>query len=198
MRHVLKIGGSLLELPNLLQRIDRILAGRDHHWLLLVGGGAAADAVRRWDKEHRLGDQQSHWLAVRAMQFNTHLLLALWPDLQLVGDEQGCVAAWRRCKPAIVDPLAWLTHDQRQGIDVPHRWSFTSDSIAAHLARRVGAGGLTMLKSTLPKGPCTLQQAGILGIVDADFALTARELPLVELVNPRQDPPARCVLQEIA
>ncbi len=43
-----------------------------------------------------------------------------------------------------------LEREDAIGVRVPHRWTFTSDSVAAHIATRVGAEKLTVLKSTLP------------------------------------------------
>lgn len=82
-----------------------------------------------------------------------------------------------------------------RGVTIPHRWSFTSDSIAAHIATRLDAAKLTLLKSTLPASPCDLAEAGRLGIVDADFAAAAAGVPRVELVNLRSAEFERRVLQ---
>ncbi|MBW3540464.1 MAG: hypothetical protein KY476_09345 [Planctomycetes bacterium] len=49
---VYKLGGSLLTLPGFEQRLERLLASRpeDERPLVVVGGGAAADVVREWDR----------------------------------------------------------------------------------------------------------------------------------------------------
>lgn len=194
--HVVKLGGSLLDLPGLGARLRSFCDARvAHRLLLLVGGGRAADLVRAFDATHGLGPADGHWLAVRAMQLNSHLVSALLPACGLVHDAAGCRAAWRGGVPALLDPLAWLTCEQAAGVPVPHRWTFTSDAIAAHLARRLGADLLTLLKSTLPAGPCTVAAAAAEGLVDADFAETARGVPVIEVVDLRAEPPAAITLK---
>lgn len=204
--HVVKLGGSLLDLPDLPLRLRNYRAASPHlKTLLVVGGGDAADTVRRFDRLHQLGPERGHWLAIRAMQFNAHLLASILPGCQLVKNHQLAQEAWHHGSWAVADPLLWLRAEEEYGITVPHRWSFTSDSIAAHLARRLNAHKLTLLKSTLPpnaaapsENTCshliTPLQAAAQGVVDEDFPQTSAGIPLVELVNLRQDPPPRCVL----
>ncbi|HEV3003061.1 MAG TPA: hypothetical protein VGX78_01305, partial [Pirellulales bacterium] len=75
---VIKLGGSLLDLPD--------VAGRLRNWLArqatvsniaLVGGGRLADVVRDYDRLHSMSDYDSHWLAIRAMELNSRLLASL-------------------------------------------------------------------------------------------------------------------------
>ena len=54
---VYKIGGSLLLLHDLAARLLKLLSRSPHcRSLLIVGGGATTDVVRRWDTIHQLGD----------------------------------------------------------------------------------------------------------------------------------------------
>jgi hypothetical protein len=88
--------------------------------------------------------------------------------------------------------------EESEGVAIPHRWTFTSDSIAAHIAARMGAGRLTLLKSTLPQSECGPACAAGLGLVDADFPEASAGLPSVELVNlrsTRHGAAERCVLR---
>src|SRR5581483_10984790 len=71
---VVKIGGSLLDLPDLGPRLKKWLEQSAATVLVVPGGGAAADAVRRLDQLHRLGESRAHWLALRAVQLNASLL----------------------------------------------------------------------------------------------------------------------------
>jgi 5-(aminomethyl)-3-furanmethanol phosphate kinase len=195
--HVVKLGGSLLDLPDLVERFDAWRAAElGPRGLLVVGGGAAADVVRDFDKAFRLGEVTSHWLAIRAMQFNAHCVAAVLRDVVIAGDQDACDTAWRGGKLAIVDPLDWLSREAAaEGVHVPHRWTFTSDSVAAHVATRIGAAKLTLLKSALPPSDCGLACAAGLGIVDEDFPAAAAALPGVELVNLRSQPFGRCALK---
>lgn len=194
--HVVKMGGSLLDLPDLLERFAAWrrdeLGGRG---LLVVGGGEAADVVRGFDKAFNFNEEKAHWLAVRAMQLNAHCMAAALPACRLVTNMIGCEIAWRAGDMALLKPMAWLEREHTEGIRIPHRWTFTSDSIAAHIAVRTGAGKLTLLKSTLPKGDCGPQCAAGLGVVDEDFPQACKDVPRVELTNLRQQPWPRCVLR---
>jgi aspartokinase-like uncharacterized kinase len=197
--HVVKLGGSLLDPggpPAMLERFERWRrAEMGLRGLLVVGGGAAADIVRNMDAAFGLDQEQAHWLAIRAMEFNAFLVAAALKEVVMVGAPEACAAAWAASRLAILNPLAWLRHEEEQGITIPHRWTFTSDSIAAHVASRLGAGRLTLLKSTLPRGECGPECAAGLGIVDEDFPAAVRGLPRVELVNLRSEGFERRVLQ---
>ena len=193
--HVIKLGGSLLDLPDMAQRVAEFVAtDGGSRALLLVGGGAAADIVRAFDRRFGLDEEDGHWLAVRAMQLNAHLVAALL-EAPLVVDPTQCEREWERRQLPVVDPLLWLEREEAHGQTVPHRWSFTSDSIAAHLARTLGAARLTLLKSDIPDSDCGTVRAAGLGVVDEDFPEASRGVPRVELLNLRVQPPARCVLR---
>ncbi|MCC6581114.1 MAG: hypothetical protein IT440_11800 [Phycisphaeraceae bacterium] len=194
--HVIKLGGSLLDVVDLPARLTEYLdqeAGPCG--LLVVGGGEAANVARRWDSFHHVGQETGHHLAVRAMRFNMRLLETILPQADVVASPEEALAAWKRGQLALVDPVNWLAQEEALGVKIPRRWSFTSDSIAAHLALMVQAGTLTLLKSTLPKGECGLADAADLGLVDVEFPRVAVAIPHVELVNLRQQPATRCRLQ---
>lgn len=194
---VVKLGGSLMDLPDLPARFARYRAmWGDGPMLLVVGGGCSADVVRELDRLHQLGDHDGHWLAVRAMQFNAHCMARVLAGCAMASLPGDCPAIWQCGKVAVIDPLAWLDQEKRLGVALPQRWAFTSDSIAAHLAWRLGAAGLTLLKSTLPDTPCDAATAARLGVVDAHFPLIRPHLKEVELVNLRADPPARQLLDD--
>jgi 5-(aminomethyl)-3-furanmethanol phosphate kinase len=240
MIHVIKLGGSLLDLPDLVARFESWLRAEAGVELLacleadaakraairgakpdsvtgagpilklapgvtpgnapgieaalVVGGGAAADAVRAFDQRFHLGPVASHWLAIRAMQFNTLLVAAVLPECRLASSLRECEAAWHAGKLAIIDPLAWLERDERARLGVPHRWSFTSDSVAGYIAGRLGARRLTLLKSSLPKRDMSRPPQPLAGtIVDEDFFDASADVPRVDLVNLRVLPPQRFV-----
>ena len=188
---VVKFGGSLLDLPDFPDRFNRYRASlpAGQNILMLVGGGESADVVRLLHKHFQFDNHDGHWLAIRAMQFNAHCIARVLGG-QLVEAVESCSPLWQQGKLTIVDPVAWLQHEETQGITIPHRWSFTSDSIAAHIARQIGASVLTLLKSTLPAGPVSAQEASRQGVVDEDFPAQCEGLPCVELLNLRADPPA--------
>ena len=194
---VVKIGGSLLDMPCLVERVAR--------WLprpaaIVTGGGGAADTVRHVDQQVALDEHDAHWLCIHAMALHARVLAAALATAgaatRLVADHHACRDACARGELAVIEPVAWLEHEQRQGAGVPHRWQFTSDSIAAHTAQRLNAPRLVLLKSTLPgKGEAVaVSEAVRLGVVDPCLPEAARGLGCVELVNLRDDALPHCRL----
>ena len=184
---VVKVGGSLYDLPDLEPRFrEWLLAwfretpGSDV--LLVAGGGPTADAVRHFDRVHRLGEERAHWLALEAMRLNTWFLRALLlPTISVLGcpdDFKRDVFAsdipiWRTF---FLDAHALAVWDERAHphAALPHRWSVTSDSIAARAAVVFGAEHLILLKSvTIPDG-MSWEEAAERGYVDEWFARTVR------------------------
>jgi len=210
--HVIKLGGSLLDLPDLAARLKVFhrccVQGAA---TVIVGGGEAANIVRKFDATFDLGEVASHWLAVRAMQLNAVAVAQWLPSCDIVLDPLGCDAVWQQSRIAVIDPLAWLEGEAKRGITIPHRWSFTSDSIAAHIAVQLRAAWLTLLKSTSAghRGDLALASsdpvttAAESGIIDAEFPATAASIPTIELINLRHaslaegrvDDAARCLLR---
>lgn len=144
---IVKVGGSLLDLPDLRDRvldlIDRNGCTRVH---LIVGGGAAADLVRTWDRRFGLSADAAHQLAIRAMSLNAQLLSSLddrlLPGGLISGDSQVSGPA-----VTVVDVARVLENLERQHGPLPRSWDVTSDSIAAWIANRCGIDELMLLKA---------------------------------------------------
>ncbi len=186
--HVVKLGGSLMDLSDLPERFKVWRSGlSEARMLIVVGGGAAADVVRAMDARHRLGEAKSHWLAIRAMDFNARVVGAvLGEGYGFAGCLEEALVLWEEEKAVIVSPLAWLEGEEAAGYGIGHRWTFTSDSVAGHVAVRVGAARLTMLKSVLPAGKqVTAQSLADEGIVDREFPSVVKGLPEVWVCNLR-------------
>src|SRR5438874_10088336 len=93
---LVKVGGSLYDLPDLADRL-RLLLGymRNRSYVLVPGGGATVDAIRALDSRHNLGEESSHWLALRALTLNGHFLCQLLTNGQMVADSASALTAWR-------------------------------------------------------------------------------------------------------
>ncbi len=165
---VVKVGGSLFDLPDLGPRLRAWLGRLDAGRVLLVpGGGPTADVVRTFDRLHALGDETSHWLAIRALTVNAHFLQALLPGAIMVRDPH-CAREHRAV--CVLDPYPFLQVDEGRPGCLPHRWEVTSDAIAARAAAVSGARRLILLKSvTVPAG-MSWEEAGARGLVDRWFA----------------------------
>ena len=99
---VVKVGGSLYDLPDLGRRLRRFLASLDtDNRLIVPGGGPTADVIRAFDHDHRLGPQTSHWLALRACALNAHFLALLLPGASPGGvDRRGSTGPPSPRRPA--------------------------------------------------------------------------------------------------
>lgn len=142
---VVRIGGSLIgakELDALCQKLSRL--GRHTPMLVVPGGGPFADAVRREDRRHKLGDAVAHWMAILGMDQYGWLLSDRIPDSERLTDLwQAAEVAAQGCIPVIL-PFALL-----YALDpLPHSWDVTSDTISAWIAVRLGAKRLILLKDT--------------------------------------------------
>lgn len=172
---VVKVGGSLFDLPQLGPVLRRWLDQLDmRHVVLLPGGGPAADAVRAFDKMQQLGEEAAHWLALRAMRFNVALLHAVLPDSSPAENLAECESLWQRGLTPILDILPFALADENAADHLPHTWQVTSDALAARVAVVWNANRLILLKSTALPARLDWDEAARLGVVDASFAGVVR------------------------
>jgi len=200
MTTVVKVGGSLYDLPDLGTRLGRWVAQVEDRAIVLVpGGGAAADAVRDLDRTHALGEECAHWLALRALTLNAHFLGSLLPGARVVADAHELPTS---TAPLILDAHAFARADEGRPGALPHSWDVTSDSIAARFAVVCGARRLILLKSVDFPATISWEEAGRRGLIDAHFArvlaqtrhldvqtVNLRRIPSNPLDRARRDPP---------
>jgi aspartokinase-like uncharacterized kinase len=159
---VAKVGGSLFDLPDLRDRLTAWLTGHCHRPVVLIpGGGAGADVIRRLDAVHRLGEEAAHWLALRVMTVNASFLARL---LRL---PVMCSQTSAAPNPAVLDAHEfWRAND---GPAAPrHSWQVTSDTIAAWVACHLGADLVLLKSADLPAG-IEWEEAAVAGLVDTTF-----------------------------
>ena len=176
---VVKVGGSLLGLPSLGQKLrQRLSSLNTPHLIVVVGGGPAADLVRLRDRLDELEMQKAHWLAVRAMTFNSYLIEALLPNSTVVANLAGCRAAWSSNRIPILEPHSFLLDDESSPHPpLPHTWTVTSDTIAARVARVSEASELILLKSVSWSDGRGIKEAARQGIIDQHLPEEISELP---------------------
>jgi aspartokinase-like uncharacterized kinase len=172
---VVKVGGSLYEWPHLRKRLRSWLVAE---WssgfgvILVPGGGRTADAVRELDRRHGLGEENSHWLALRALSLNAHFLAALLPFARVIEDVKDAEETWFAGQTPILDVHAFARADEGRAGCLPSSWTVTSDSLAARAAVIHEADYLVLLKSvTIPQG-MDWEEAAKRGFVDTWFAWT--------------------------
>jgi aspartokinase-like uncharacterized kinase len=169
---VVKVGGSLYEWPDLAPRLSGWLqtCTRAGTPLLMVpGGGPTADVVRHFDRDHRLGEETAHWLALRALALNAHFLAGLLPGAVVVQTPEDAVRLGRPGLVPVLDPHAFAWADEQHPGRLPHAWAVTSDSLAARVADVVAARRLILLKSRPPPPVIDWSEAARCGFVDEYF-----------------------------
>ena len=170
---VIKVGGSLFDHPRLGPGLRAYLNSLESEELMLVpGGGDLADAVRKLDKVHGLGEQTSHYLALRATTVTAEFLVRIL-DMAEIGT-----------RIHIPDCYAFAETDQTRPGALPASWDVTSDSIAARMAVVLEADRLILLKSIdIPRGT-SWKEAAKRGWVDRHFphVVAGMKIP-VETVN---------------
>lgn len=154
----IKVGGSLLSLPDLSARILRLLDRRRiSNPLLIIGGGDEADRVRSAQQEQSLTDSQAHWQAIHAMSVNARRFGTVGSPFAIAGTREAVRSLRQSGHIPILDSEQFLrfeqpllTNDPAQPVwcrPLPENWSVTSDSIAAWTAARWPASDLWLLKS---------------------------------------------------
>lgn len=179
---IVKVGGSLYDLPDLGSRLDHWLGQQAGERLLLVpGGGDTADVVRGFHRTHGVSEERCHWLALRALSLNAHFLEGLLARGVVVEDLRACQAVWDSKQIPILYLHCFALADEGRPGCLPHRWTVTSDALAARVAAVTGARTLVLLKSiTIPAG-MSWEEAGRLGHVDPAFAGAVEAAPGLEV-----------------
>ncbi len=185
---VAKVGGSLMDLPDLSGRVTEFVARRRGDRLVLIaGGGDAADFVRTMDRMHGLGEAKSHGLAIRSLDLTAHALAAIVPGLVVAETLAEMKACWAQGDVPVLAPRRVLDDDPDP---LESSWDVTTDSIAARIARLIPADRLVLVKSTAAEPGMTREQAAERGLVDPRFARESRAIPRVTMINLR-DPQGR-------
>jgi aspartokinase-like uncharacterized kinase len=193
MIRVVKVGGSLLDLPDLPGRLRQWLAAQPlAHNVLIAGGGPLVEQVRLWNRASSVDETAAHWMCVDLLTVTAHLLHAWLPEVPLV-ESDGLLCQRVGSEGAtIFGPAPWMRHAEPglPGVWLPTSWDTTSDSIAGRLAVTLRADEFVLLKSDLPKRRAgrELSALAAVGYIDPILALLAPELPPTRLVNLRSDP----------
>lgn len=182
---VVKLGGSLLDLEDLIPRLVGWLRQQPEAAnLLVMGGGRRAQELRGWDQLQPLDPVFCHWLGVEMMAANARWLAAHLSRSVWVTSREEFERLARRGVAAILDPVRFLRkYPQHAGIKLPTSWDVTSDSISAYAAAVVEATELVLLKSRSPEDHWNLEQAARRGYVDPHFPQVAALVPQVRCVD---------------
>ena len=193
---VWKLGGSLLDLPDLADRLQQYkrFVGEDTPVIIIPGGGPFADAVRGFDEIHHLATDVSHELAMYTMRLSAKLVAALLGQEPVVTPavQDARLAHWSTNSSESVEVWDIYALWQRDFRILSHRWgpipcdwSLTSDSMAAILAAAWGAKRLVLLKSTEVRTGSSPEEWSVEGQVDVAFPHFARHVSQITWVNLR-------------
>jgi aspartokinase-like uncharacterized kinase len=140
---VIKVGGSLAETPEVLLDVCNKLSelAEKNPITVVPGGGRFADVVRDFDQRFSLLPEVSHQMAILGMDQFGLFLSAITP---------GSIAARK------LDDLEKITAEGKVPVFLPfnmildedpleNSWDVTSDSIAAYVAKRLGAAKLILV-----------------------------------------------------
>ncbi len=185
---VVKVGGSLLDLPDLADRLRRWLAVQTPaHHVFVAGGGGLVDQIRQWHSVCPLSDVAAHWMCIDTMTVTAHLLHDRLPEIALIEDDRLLCQRVGHRDCTIFGPALWMRHSEPgiAGTRLPASWEVTSDAIAGRLAVALAADELVLMKSALPAASLSTELSSLAaaGYVDPMLARFAEELPPYRLVN---------------
>ncbi len=196
---VLKLGGSLLSLPDWPNRLRRWLTQHPCQLnLLLCGGGEIVEAVRGLDAAVELPPEFVHWICIDLLSSTTRIAGQLLPEFPIVTDGQALAQVLEQRKrgydsttSGVVNYLVEVSSFYSPGAPfamLTEDWNTTSDSLAAYLACVVEADELVLLKSvSQPAGAETPAAWCALGIVDANFSRVIGNGCAARIVNLKGD-----------
>ncbi|MCA9235991.1 MAG: hypothetical protein KDA44_11000 [Planctomycetales bacterium] len=191
---VVKIGGSLFDLPDLPERLWKWMAVQSPaHHVLVAGGGKLVNVVREWDRQKTLDDAAAHWMCVDLLTVTAHFLHDRLPEIPLVEDDRLLCQRVGQQGATIFGPARWMRHSEPAlpGVWLPSSWSTTSDAIAGRLAVALRAQEFVLMKSTLPPRRMAWELSALAAAeyIDPILAQMAPDLPPTWFVNLRKDPP---------
>lgn len=194
MIRVVKVGGSLFDLPHLPERLRAWLAAQPSaHHVLVAGGGLLVDQVRTWSAAEPIEEAAAHWMCVDLLTVTAHMLHAWLPEIPLVEDDRLLCQRVGEPGATIFGPAHWMRRSEPglPGTWLPCGWETTSDAIAGRLATALAASEFVLLKSQLPRPRAGVELSALaaVGYVDPMLAQMAAELPPTRLVNFRATPP---------
>jgi 5-(aminomethyl)-3-furanmethanol phosphate kinase len=163
---VIKLGGSLAASGKLQQCLDKIEHSYQGKAIIIVpGGGVFADQVRLTQKQWQFDDRTAHLMALLAMQQMALLFKALKPNFTIATTTTELHKQMNQQNVVIWSPD--VSELDKAGIG--SSWDITSDSLAAWLAKTLGADGLILVKSVTIGADFDVLKLMRQQIVDASF-----------------------------
>ncbi|MCA9008940.1 MAG: hypothetical protein KDB01_04290 [Planctomycetaceae bacterium] len=188
---VIKLGGSLLLMPQLKEKFQKWCQQNPHPLtLIVVGGGAIVDAVRNIHAVNALPEDFAHWVCIDLMRHTARLAQQILGEVDLyetVDDLQraftGAANDGARPIVAIVQPgICFARGFPNMGL--PETWEVTSDALAAAFSQMYAAEEMVVMKSIDPPGDSrNHRELADRGFIDRHFPDLAEEIERVRFVN---------------
>ncbi len=185
-RAVVKIGGSLFDLPRLPERIVALLQQlAPRRVALICGGGVVLNKVRDWAAVYGIDEPAAHETALCGLDLTARMLHHVLPGTMLADSRSAIEQAWDAGSVPIVLPSAiW---SRTASVQTARSWSLTSDTLAVSLTQLLQADELVLVKSrSRPEGQAA--EAAAIGAVDLCFPFLVEEVPRVRWVDLRRQP----------
>jgi 5-(aminomethyl)-3-furanmethanol phosphate kinase len=136
MDAVVKVGGSLAQIPEILRVLCNKLSeyALEYKLIIVPGGGRFADVVRDFDHDFTLSRKTSHKMAILGMDQYAMLLADIMPGSHLVRtfNEMESLSEVKETQILLPSPIMFEENP------LENSWDVTSDSITAYLAGRLG------------------------------------------------------------
>lgn len=185
---VVKIGGSLLTLQNVVDRVNAWLDTQpEATTLLVVGGGPTVDTIRDLAQLFSYTDEFLHWLCVDLLEASFQLVREQANCWNIISSREGLSSIRRVHNRSLVRIATFYSKDLVAGLPIPLPigWQTTTDSLAALLAHVVAADELVLLKSCDVSDTENWESLAEMGIVDRAFPNAVAGIPNVRCANIR-------------
>ena len=190
---VIKLGGSLLTMPNLKQKFQKWCRENPHPLtLIIVGGGPAVDAVRLVHQANPLSERFAHWVCIDLLRHTARIAHEILGNVDLYETKDDLQQPFSGSKVNSPTPIIAIVQvgtcfaRMYPNMGLPESWDVTSDSLAAAFSQMYAAEELVVMKSSdAPGDNLDLELLADAGFVDPYFADLAEDIDQVRFVNLR-------------
>lgn len=188
---VIKLGGSLLTMPNLKQKFQKWCLENPHPLtLIVVGGGPMVDAVRQVHLANPLSEEFAHWVCIDLLQHTARIAHQVLGNANLYETMADLQQPFSGSKVNSTTPIIAIVQmaicfdKEFPNMGLPESWDVTSDSLAAAFSIMHAAEELVVMKSCdAPSDESDLESLADVGFVDPYFADLAEDIEQVRFVN---------------
>ena len=188
---VIKLGGSLLTMPNLKQKFQKWCRENPHPLtLIIVGGGPVVDAVREVHRANPLEEEFAHWVCIDLLQHTARIAHEILGNVDLYETMTDLQQPFSGSKVNSKNPIIAIVQvgicfaREYPNLGLPNSWDVTSDSIAAAFCEMYAAEEFVVMKSSdALRDESDFESLADVGFVDPHFSDLAENIDQVRFVN---------------